>query len=1135
MGTTHQDWHLLIYRNRRRIWAAALLVIGAVLLYVSLLAWRLVAPDSLNWILASLRIGSLDSWLTVQALPLAVVGALLATVVVMAERSCAAWYSERFRAAALRLSVSAGRLYRWCATGWRIAVLLFLLVAVAAEWWHSRVRDHVPSGQQTPNLLNRALDLDTLVKPERLAEVLLGMALVVIVAWAYRSRKRIAILAFANYTGDDSLKAVIDGAAPALRADLMRIVELYVKIDEATPTSRGEAIQPIVGVQDVGETLKGAVSSDAKLSLGPYLQIPVGWIMATLGRLLQGPELTGSIHKEGDNLIVRAQLSGGGMTGNWRVTLLDLDPARRGAGLPQALSLMIEQLACRMFTDLVHVGSVHWRAVRYFSDGLRVYRDARSSQERRSRLFDAEQAFMRALSEDVRFGQCHYNLGVVYRELNLQNSAEAAFRLALRDDPENYEAWYALALNYFHDGRHEDALWLCDQGISLRPGDARAWDLKGLVLRHAVQARLGVETLRAGEYTAEWASIAPTRAIATAMAWRSLCRSALRGRIDPKLRDVARLCSWNLAVAHAMSDAYDAGARIMRQAIALMPSDSDMHFELGKILVAVGRWEEAAKALDRAYEDSLDARHRPMFWVLLAATHANLSARGNDASKHDAVKQEALLHLRDAVAVLDSGTADAISRNIADASSDFDKADDMSSRKEVEAVLAFRQWLDAATEKAMEDALANGELPLDDEWARAQVMIELARRYVAGGREHATARQHLTEAIGLLETRHKAQIRIQGLYGRLALAYVRGVPGEPNQAQHYAHLAAEINPERACERGVLFEVYDALRDFARAESHWSLREVLGVPERSLLESVAVMYWKWGLGMRDREARRATFQRVMEHIRKMLQLVADDPRATVSPAHLAEVQGWGHYWLGQFHWELLQHDRATYHMCIAKEMGYKPLESSLALAATHLEVGAYVNAEEMYREALKQFRDLRKQARQTGQGAPDLGVPLGKPGEDQPLGDLLVEAVTGLASLFAERGVRMATARRLIGCAHAAVLPLGEKRKRNLALVHKCAGLVALRGGHWAEAKSELEMALTHWPDEESYFSLAGAYWHAAQTSATNRQTWLSKCRDACKHARNADLRGRFTKQLEELDAKLDKAEAVTAATSVASP
>ncbi len=107
---------------------------------------------------------------------------------------------------------------------------------------------------------------------------------------------------------------------------------------------------------------------------------------------------------------------------DWRVGIDDLDPVDDNDKRP-ILERMIEQLACRVFTDLGEVGSPSWRAVEFFSRGLESLRKtSRTEVDKYVNLRSAERAFITALAYDSKFWRCHYNLGVAYKSLRQQDA-----------------------------------------------------------------------------------------------------------------------------------------------------------------------------------------------------------------------------------------------------------------------------------------------------------------------------------------------------------------------------------------------------------------------------------------------------------------------------------------------------------------------------------------------------------------------------------------------------------------------------------------------------------------------------------------------------------------------------------------
>ncbi len=289
--------------------------------------------------------------------------------------------------------------------------------------------------------------------------ILATYTLILLLAWVIRARKRVVIEEFTDYGSGQSAE-VVSGLARLLVVKLGQLRDLYRVVDEqrAIPTSVwvNQSIDATIKVGDVTEFLKDAISTQSELSLGP-IKIPIGTLVSLLGRFAQGPRIVGSLHKDGNLLILTAQQFDGKRSRNWRVETSLPQSAQQAK---DSLSAMIDELACRMFTDLSLNGSVRWRATAKFNEALRAYRDClRTPKERRTNLAKAERGLIETLAEDQKFNMAYYNLGVVYTELGQIDAAEDAFFKAINQNPGSWNALYALAVNRFQKAsKAEDAL-----------------------------------------------------------------------------------------------------------------------------------------------------------------------------------------------------------------------------------------------------------------------------------------------------------------------------------------------------------------------------------------------------------------------------------------------------------------------------------------------------------------------------------------------------------------------------------------------------------------------------------------------------------------------------------------------------
>ncbi len=496
------------------------------------------------------------------------------------------WFSIWFRSLAWRASQSAIALYRHMHSR---AAWLFLLFAVAGLSWEWEL------------IFGREI---ALAKPS-VAVLLAGLLLAVLFAM-YQARKRVVIQPFIDFTVANKEQGEGEAIASRLRGEMAAITELYKLINEMSAPHTKSVIDATVTVEDVGEVLKEAIGPDSKISVSG-LQIPLRAVIGPFTWLARGPRLTGSLHKEGEELLLVAELHGGGLSGSWRVRSSNRDDDGWDPDLPgwrqtvsssslgsYAVPTLTRQLAYRIVTDLVNLGSRRWRAVRQYTDGLRAYRDTRSTR-REDKLLQAERAFVRALSHDDQFGQCHHNLGIVYRDVGKLEAARTAFQRALQANPSSFEAAYALAKDHFDHGRFGDALHWCNAAIRIDAYDARAWKLKGWTMRRKEESRHGASLPIA---TGKWPAIVQTRDIAAALAWRTLCRRAAEPDWDGQKNWITAAATLNSGIGHCLAGERLRAWRRFRQMVRLARDQPVLRFEASKTWCQTGDWKQGKRQLE---------------------------------------------------------------------------------------------------------------------------------------------------------------------------------------------------------------------------------------------------------------------------------------------------------------------------------------------------------------------------------------------------------------------------------------------------------------------------------------------------------------------------------------------------------
>lgn len=614
------------------------------------------------------------------------------------------WFGVRFRYVAWGAATLCGAAARALRAYWRVLLLvLFPVVLVQVDVKLADMSDFLKSDW---NLLPAVL-------------VALAMIFLLSLLWgAFRGRRRIVVQEIKNHTVRKELEACAQGLSDRLCGELAGLAQLYSLINRSQGSRRKNVFDPAIDIQDSGELLESTVSAQATLDLKLF-KVPIGAVLGLGSRLLRGARLAGSLHEYDGSLLLVAQMTGGGQEGEttWRVSAADLDEEDRKLSPPLVLDRMIRQLACRIAADQVSVGSRKWRAVHHFTEGLRAYRSSQGTMTGKLlRLHQAEQSFLKALSEDEGFAQCHYNLGIVYGEMEgKDDAADAAFRRALRGDAEPSEACYALAVGYFGKNRFADALWFSRHAIRIQPDEPRAWHLCAMSLYYG---RVKPETKqgRPGPPNA-WEESLEAEALAVGIAWRDFCRWRMKGRLaDPAEaglplsgdhRETAAAFTCSLANGFLLRDfsrrlkerkegpvagegrklaerdsslegRKTSGQRrawaLIRQSARLAPDDSANYFLWAEVLWKTGDVVGTARMLDRVFGGRLEEDQKIDFWSYLLAVHAGLMILQPGQIEHHDNARDACDYLLDAVAARDPGPVEVLVKPLEEARDRLEQA-----------------------------------------------------------------------------------------------------------------------------------------------------------------------------------------------------------------------------------------------------------------------------------------------------------------------------------------------------------------------------------------------------------------------------------------------------------------------------
>jgi len=926
--------------------------------------------------------------------------------------------------------------------------------------------------------------------------------------------------------------------------ELGRVAKLYASVDEASLTDKSgraldKGLPATLSVEDVGEMLQSTISPQSQIKFWG-IEIPLGSLLRIFGRLARSPRLSGSLHKEGDNLVLIAGIDSGRHGAlSWRVSPEDV-PEAAGASGTDLVGRMVEQLNYRVFADLAPTISQRWQAVRRYAEGLHFLRiTTRTKRDKEANLRQAERSFLQALGEDNKFARNHYNLGVVYTALDSVDAAREAFYQAVKEDSNLTPAYYALALDAWNRGDYADAVGYCDQVIDLQPAFARAWDLKGLAERKVQEQRVG--PLRAGQHPEVWHASLASREIAAALAWRTLCGAELRRRGVSEARETARKCVRGAAVGQSMLLRFRRGRLLMEQALHLAPADADLHFEMGKILtdptarttgvrgfilsLAPRGPRDREEARQRCRRFMLGVEHfrtavrveprRGLYRAHLAEGLAQVFAIRNDEAIRQEV-QSACDRAMDYASGTDAEAQESRERVMAALTS-------IGKQAEANAVAAIPQFLGQLDMQANEDRTAylnrlrareqnpphGGWL---DDWTYGQIAARLARELIST--DPAQSQQLAERAIQSLEPQHLGEVREQGLHGTVAQAYRRqGKLDLLPQALFHAQRAVAINPERSWERSVLADVYWALGEYKSAEAEWNTCLDLS-PEPGSWAGIASSYWQQGVFLRDPVQRKKAFRNVIEFYGRALKILESTSLTRQNQSDHIRDHGSMHFWTGRFHQELLEFDLAVAHLQAAKNMGYKPLESAVYLGWVHTEVKNYDAAETSFREAVSRIRDQQKLGRQLK----DIDSGLG---EETPMNELLAMTYLVWSFSYSDRQVMLPKAEQLALRTQWLIQQLDPAKAQMLEATRlDCVGFARLRMGRLGDAVKAFEASLALSADAGVYVRLAEAYSAQAAANRLLRDSALAKARDCCGRARIADLRQQYIQQIKELEKRL---------------
>jgi tetratricopeptide (TPR) repeat protein len=975
------------------------------------------------------------------------------------------------------------------------------------------------------------------------ALVALGGASVLFLLW--QGRHQVVIEAFTDWTSAEK-KADPRGLATLLVGEVAALRDLYTTVDQRllpTAVQTARPLEAAIQVEDVSSILESPAIVESKVSIGPF-QVPLGTILALVGRVARGPRLIGGVHVEEGSIVLTAQLSSSEKLRAWRVA--GQLPTTGNGELIVVPHELVEELALRMFTDLALEGPVRWQATREFMNALKSIRVClRTRQDRRQNLLEAERLLISALGEDERLRYVYYNLGVVYTELRhlakeesdgLQNgallatdaqaspaAAEVAFRRQIQLTPDRWEPYYALACTYheFERPRLDDVLNRCDRVVSLRPGPTNT--AKALLVKGRANHELGdlTEAMR-------------DRRAATAAAWLALCRSELLGEGSRReARDLAASALQDLAATYLERRAHRAKRKVLRAAsdevdqtvvdlepfrtwydrlrarwllerpVRLAPSNAHIRFDHGR---AAWRRKRAIADFDEALR--IDPA-QPLFWAKLAETHAIVRAKSRSARARDTHELFAKNSCLRALALLDchsKAPEDVEAFSLVAQAYHILGPDYYAQEREVKAMRALAKECAELLSKPYEAATVKRLRELvkqNSGWARAQAHGALGRILLLRD-DAVNAVDELRAAIRGFEAQFPDEISRSSL--RLWLAQALRAQGQhPRTELGQLRLAIATRPLRSNEREALADAFFRMHDYEHARNGYCEALLWSPNSAPLQRKLALCHWKLAQERQDAPGRKAALAEAVGAFARALELTT---------AEDLEGQFVAHYWLARLQKELGAYDAAIPYLRRATICDQAEALVHVLLGEAYVRARGYLDAEQELAYGWSN--------RLPNHDHDDLGRHLDDAGWEAAR--VRAHAHTLHALGYAERGVLLPEAAKDIRRARTQLGKMSFERERQVskAACEDVAGLIFLQKGDPDGALDRLEESLGLLAESETYVHFAQACLHKAEGTQRKqtRLTFIRRGEAACRCAIDLDVTERYATEAERLRTEL---------------
>lgn len=989
----------------------------------------------------------------------------------------------------------------------------------------------------------RALDFQNILRLTSALKILVITAVLFTLWQLIKSRKRIVICDFENFTDDEKLAPVVKGIASRCSNEISRLSKLLKTYDEIYPDQKSDMakLYTNLDVQDIGKELEEIIGPDSSIKMGNVLTIPIRPFYGFFRKLFHGPMIAGSVHLKGEKLLLTASFKGGKFKGNWQISFDENDTFPNS--ISEQLNKLTERLVCRMLTDLSQeITTPRWKAMQHFTEGLRLYRETLRTKEKRTlNLIKSKNAFSCAVRDDEEFVQCYFNFGIIYRDLKNYEAAKTAFRKALEKKPDYHQCCYQLAIIYYVSYLNErekgveglfDAQWFCQQAIKICPTNPFYWDLLAVIQYYSRGEKVEDEVINSSM-------------TGTMLAWRALCKSINKGEKTSKYKDTALICTRNLAVLIGLRKV-KRGNCLFGQAIYLDPDNNDLHFEAGQYYYRMNDMPNAYKVFKRVFEDDEEVNDPSSYWALYINVNAQLCEQEKDEKKkkeYEAVVDNGYIHFLDAAAEVIHLDKNHVSEEIPANEELISEAFNFIKEKkeydqngliyDLKDILKdepdnidFDSWIKGINKKI---SIYKDKVPRDFFiWMKTQRDVKLAISISQGKKKYKKncymyAVSKLNSAIKKLKDKYPNELKILGLHRYLAKAYL--LLGSNEEALYSAREAARYAPYDPEVREILGKVYFNLKDYRQAIHELQICFNIGEPTIDILEKIGDAYIKEGELLSDPDMRKKSFTKAADFFKECHVIIEDksyNNDMEKEDDRYIEILSRTHFKLALFYYELLKYDDALSHFktaleaAIALERNDRIVDILLRMGWIYMDIQSFHEAEKSFRNAepYTVYPLLTKTEL-------DIGLMFSKVERTISIGKNVLSEENELQKLQKHIKAKLDSFQK-IQEKEPQEKESEEKAAQLSALYHECLGRLYWKQGKMDDVEKEFETSISFLPNPRVYLYLAEFYLNEASESRMGRKpSLLAKARNACKLCRKTDLRQQYGNELADLEKKLD--------------